>query len=300
METKVIEVEIPVPWGHVAAKIWGNQNDPLVLVIHGIMDNAGSFDRLIPLLPTSFCYICIDLPGHGRSSHFPPFLPIYTINYVIVYKLIMQYYKREKYIILGHSYGAQIGFLFARLYPEYVEKLIMLDTIHFFPIHVGQFQQNLTDKFDYIIELNEKMKTKSRPTYTYNEALQKLQDQRRNGHITREAAQALIHRSITKAPDGKYAFTLDPRMNSFVNPIHDFRYIIDTLKKFPVTCPVLMLLGRDSELQQMYMKPVTKFLQRYRNIRIKQVDGTHDVHNNNPEIVAPYVSKFLLMKKGKL
>ncbi|EFA02197.1 serine hydrolase-like protein [Tribolium castaneum] len=294
------EITITVPWGHLAAKIWGNKNDPLVLVFHGIMDNAGSFDRLIPLLPKSFCYICFDLPGHGKSSHFPPFFPAYTLNNVLVYKIIVQYFKKEKYTILGHSYGGQIAFLFAQLYPEYVEKLIMLDTIHLFPVHAGQFRQNLRDKMDFCIELDQKIKTGTRPTYTYAEALQKLQDQRANGYISREAAEALLQRAIERTDDGKYAFTVDQRMKQFINPIHDFRYILETLKKFPVTCPVLMVLGRDSELQQMYMKGVTNFFKKYRNIRITYVDGHHDVHNNSPEIVAPHVSKFLVVKKAKL
>ncbi|XP_068907557.1 serine hydrolase-like protein 2 [Tenebrio molitor] len=294
------EIKIIVPWGHIAAKVWGNLNDPIVLVFHGIMDNAGSFDRLIPHLPKSFCYVCIDLPGHGRSSHFPPFFPAYTLNNIIVYKMIMQHFKREKYIVIGHSYGGQIGFLFAQLYPEYVEKLIMFDTIHIFPVHTGQFKQNLRDKFDFCISLDEKTKTNNRPTYTYAEALQKLQDQRFNGYISPEAAETLLQRGIASVGDGKYVFTVDLRMKQFINPLHDFRYILETLKKFPVTCPVLMVLGRDSELQQMYMKPITKFLKKYKNIMIKNVDGHHDVHNNEPEIVAPYVTKFLLMKKAKL
>ena len=39
--------------------------------MHGYMDNAGTFDRLIPLLPDKFYVVAIDLPGHGFSSHVP-------------------------------------------------------------------------------------------------------------------------------------------------------------------------------------------------------------------------------------
>ncbi|GLV33094.1 uncharacterized protein CBL_10441 [Carabus blaptoides fortunei] len=74
MEIK--EVKIPVPWGHIAVKTWGNERDPIILVVHGWVDNAGSFDTLIPLLPTSYYYYCMDLPGHGRSSHLESSLPL--------------------------------------------------------------------------------------------------------------------------------------------------------------------------------------------------------------------------------
>lgn len=60
------EIEIAVPWGHVAGKWYGDRNTQPVLTFHGWQDNAGTYDRLIPLLPKTLSYLCIDLPGHGR------------------------------------------------------------------------------------------------------------------------------------------------------------------------------------------------------------------------------------------
>lgn len=45
------ELKVAVPWGHIALKVWGSQKNPPVLCLHGWLDNANSFDRLIPLLP---------------------------------------------------------------------------------------------------------------------------------------------------------------------------------------------------------------------------------------------------------
>lgn len=38
-------------------------------MLHGWMDNAGTFDTLIPLLPKELSYLSIDLPGK-RKLHF--------------------------------------------------------------------------------------------------------------------------------------------------------------------------------------------------------------------------------------
>lgn len=105
-----------VPWGHIAAKAWGSQKGSPILCLHGWLDNANSFDRLIPLLPRGglaggrpgrgaglrgsergeasptpllplpsapdFYYVAMDFGGHGLSSHYSPGLPYYYQNFV--------------------------------------------------------------------------------------------------------------------------------------------------------------------------------------------------------------------------
>lgn len=56
----------------ILAKWWGPRDKQPIIAIHGWQDNAGTFDPLIELLPKELSILCIDLPGHGRSSHIPP------------------------------------------------------------------------------------------------------------------------------------------------------------------------------------------------------------------------------------
>lgn len=137
------------------------------------MDNAGSFDDLIPLLPKYF-YICIDLPGHGQSDHLPPILPIHSADYLLAIKVVVDYFQRDKYIYMGHSYGGQMGMLFARLYPHIIEKLILLDTLHFLPKSAKSFKPEMVATIEEALELDRKIKTRSPPQYTYEEAVNKI------------------------------------------------------------------------------------------------------------------------------
>lgn len=52
-------------------KWWGPRDKQPIIAIHGWQDNAGTFDPLIELLPKDLSILCIDLPGHGLSSHIP-------------------------------------------------------------------------------------------------------------------------------------------------------------------------------------------------------------------------------------
>lgn len=182
-------------------KAWGESSNKPVLVTHGRMDNAGSFDGLIPLLSKSFYYICIDLPSHGRSSHVPPFFPINTIDFVMVYKLVLDYFKRGKYILLGHSYGAGIGQFFTRFYPEYIEKIINIDCISIHYIDPKEFKKFATTRYDALISLHQKQLTGKKPSYTEEEIIEKLRTNRLSGPITKEAARCIATRLME--PVGK-------------------------------------------------------------------------------------------------
>uniref|UniRef100_A0A8B9Z2W8 Serine hydrolase like 2 n=1 Tax=Buteo japonicus TaxID=224669 RepID=A0A8B9Z2W8_9AVES len=76
------ELKFPVPWGHVAAKAWGPSEGYPVLCLHGWLDNANTFDKLIPLLPRDCYYVAMDFSGHGLSSHRPAGSPYHFLDYV--------------------------------------------------------------------------------------------------------------------------------------------------------------------------------------------------------------------------
>lgn len=201
-------------------KAWGNKNDKPIFVTHGRLDNAGSFDRLIPLLPQTYYYICIDLPSHGKSSPLPPFFPIHLMDFVLVYKVVLEYFNKEKYIILAHSFGALIAHYFTRLYPQFVEKLIGIDSISAcMPVYM--FKDYLTNSFDSMIRIHEKYNCGNRRTYTEEEAIEKVGKGRWGGSITPEAAKPLAKRMME--PVGKLLY-----QGLYTNSLHQ-----DTVSVIP-------------------------------------------------------------------
>ncbi|XP_036154646.1 serine hydrolase-like protein 2 isoform X9 [Myotis myotis] len=125
------ELKLAVPWGHIAAKAWGSQKGSPILCLHGWLDNANSFDRLIPLLPRDFYYVAMDFGGHGLSSHYSPGLPYYYQNFVGEIRRVSAALKWDRFSIMGHSFGGTVGGMFSCMFPEMVDKLILLDSSPF-------------------------------------------------------------------------------------------------------------------------------------------------------------------------
>uniref|UniRef100_A0AAR5PY56 AB hydrolase-1 domain-containing protein n=1 Tax=Dendroctonus ponderosae TaxID=77166 RepID=A0AAR5PY56_DENPD len=262
------------------------------------MDNAGSFDDLIPLLPKYF-YICMDLPGHGKSDPLPPILPIHSADYLLAIKVVVDYFQRDKYIYMGHSYGGQMGMLFSRLYPHLIEKLILLDTLHFVTKPADAFKSVMITAIEESLELDRKTKTRSPPQYTYEEAVKKVMQARRNP-ISERAAKNLLKRSLKKVGEDKFELTIDQRLKFVLSPLHDNRYAIEVLKSAPLQCPVLIILGEDSKILRSFLLPVLEHLKRQKCVKIVYMKGDHDVHQVSPERVAPFVCEFLNYNKSKL
>lgn len=78
-------------------KWWGSKAVQPILALHGRQDNAGTFDALIPLLPKYCSFLCLDLPGHGFSSHYPTGQFYFVhLEGVILLRRIIKYYKWNK------------------------------------------------------------------------------------------------------------------------------------------------------------------------------------------------------------
>lgn len=124
----ISKLKLAVPWGHIAARAWGSHQAAPVLCLHGWLDNANSFDRLIPLLPKDFYYVAMDFGGHGLSSHYSPGFPYYHQNFVSEVRRVAAALKWNRFSILGHSFGGTVGGTFSCIFPEMVDKLVLLDS----------------------------------------------------------------------------------------------------------------------------------------------------------------------------
>ncbi|WKA55988.1 alpha/beta fold hydrolase [Planococcus shixiaomingii] len=136
--------EIATQEGIVSYWEYGDERNPTIVCLHGLAGNGFySFGELAPLLQENFHLIILDSPGHGKTTAFLHendymFSSLATWVHEIVGKIV-----QVPFIILGHSWGADVALHFTRFYSEKVSGLILLDGGFTFP----QNQPEMT--FDY-------------------------------------------------------------------------------------------------------------------------------------------------------
>ena len=151
---QVEEVKIPLSSEiFIAAKWWGDKSLYPFICLHGWQDNAGSFDRLIPLLPKTFSYLAIDFRGCGKSSKQPSGVNYHFFDNLFALHCIFKEFKWDKVGLIGHSMGAGIAFVFAALFPDKVEMVINIDWLKPASDRVGSLieeMKNTLEKFSMV------------------------------------------------------------------------------------------------------------------------------------------------------
>lgn len=100
------------------------QGPPLVL-IHGLAGSAANFQAIIPLLAQRFRVVAPDLLGFGLSDR-PPDGDYSQRAQARLLRDFMERLGILKASLLGHSLGGVVALRFASLFPERVDRLILV------------------------------------------------------------------------------------------------------------------------------------------------------------------------------
>ncbi|XP_065361608.1 serine hydrolase-like protein [Calliphora vicina] len=289
------DIHINVPWGYIAGRWYGNRKVRPILALHGWQDNLGTWDRLIPLLPQHIGILCIDFPGHGRSSRYPNGITYHMIDYVDTIIRVIKEYKWKKVSLLGHSLGGIVGFIYAALYPQTVDMLIQLDII-MTPIRTPDYRLRKlimsTDKLLIENQRLEDLKYTEPPLFSYEQLEDKLY-LGSNKSINKENCKYLLNRSINASQlcPGKYYFSRDGRIKYY----HEFNSsleLIQAMAKRLKNINYLVIKYKNSDyIENDMMETVCKILP---TMEFNEAEGTHHAHLNNPTEVAAKILPFIL------
>lgn len=107
---------------------WGPEAGPLVLLLHGSSAHAHWWDLFAPAMGRDLRVVAPDLRGHGDSAHARAEPPDYSLErYAADVAAIVRSLAPPAVRVAGHSLGALVAVVFARLSPVPVDALALVD-----------------------------------------------------------------------------------------------------------------------------------------------------------------------------
>ncbi|MGF9977854.1 alpha/beta fold hydrolase [Viridibacillus arvi] len=262
---------------------FGENSLPSLVCLHGMTGDLKSFSGLIEYLINDFHLILLDNPGHGETS------PLeleddYRFSALVnrIYRVIQKITNKPFYI-LGHSLGSDLALNFAKIHPNKIIGLILIDGGYVFPEHVdGMTKEKALLGWKEYIE--------SSKYSSWDEVVKEYQD-----YTTKQWDTSLDSIIISNFKKVKGYYILKADLFSILATIKAFYKEPCSTTYDNILCPVLLLhatipiidSSRDRGLQQI-KKNINK-------IKVKGIENTkHNVHWDIPNSVA---NEILLWKQ---
>ena len=168
------------------SRIIGYSNKKII-ILHGLLgslDNWITFGKKLSL--QGYEVHLIDQRNHGKSFHSDEF----SYNHMATdLKIYIDYYNIESSSIIGHSMGGKTAMLFSLIYPDYVNRLIVVDIL---PIG---YNKDYTLIFDSLLKVDlNRINSRS----DFNLHLKK--------YFKEDSFILFLSKNLKRSNDGKFSF----------------------------------------------------------------------------------------------
>jgi pimeloyl-ACP methyl ester carboxylesterase len=266
---------------------WGNENKPLLILVHGGMDHARSWDRTAKELREDFHVIAPDLRGHGDSAWASG--SMYSVlDSVLDTVALVEKMGSPATFIIGHSYGAFVSLLYAGFYPESLKGLVLIEgggvTSHF-----GTPQKNPLWKRtpEWINAVKRTEKRSRRPFDSIEEAEARIR--KRIPTLSDDQIRHLTYHGISCNDDGTYSWKYD-ELSKILSPIRfDEEEMIELQGR--ISCPILFLYGSRGWSGNLFNEEMKSPFQAVKSMEI--ADAGHWLHHERFDSFIEIISSFL-------
>lgn len=268
--------------GNIAAVTSGDVDKPIVICLHGWLDNVASFYPLIPFLSEHYRVVAIEWPGHGHSDHRGKDAHYHFIDWVYDLVKLFDAQGWQRIDIVAHSMGGMVASAFAAAFPDKVNSLTLIDSIGF----VTAPEHETTSQLKKGLE--SRLKNRTTGVTRWFELDAAANARVAVSDLSIEHAQLIVERSVIKSESG-CQWRSDPRLRN----ISPYRLSLLQAKQLikDVKCPVQLLHGNKG------MKMVSLGIEHYGalfcDLSEVELNGGHHVHMEQPEECARYIFEFL-------
>lgn len=280
------EFELKIPGFTIACQAFGKPTLPILLCLHGWLDNGNSFLPLAKLLKEKYYLIAIDLPGHGHSSHLPEGLNYHFIDGIFYIIKIIKSLTKEPVHLLGHSMGACLATLVAGVAPSLLKSLVLIEALGPYSKPEDTCQHQLAHFLEFLIHEN------IRDPKAYSSVDEAAQARAKKGYLTFESAKLLAERGTYEVKNNFY-WRHDKRL-LMPSPLYlTEEQILSCLRKISVkTC---LIWADDSRIMEECDLSTRE--QAISDIEVHNLPGNHHLHMENPGAVAKRLNQFYQLNK---
>lgn len=261
-----------------------------VVLLHGYMDAAGTWDLVAPRLAAEgHRVLAPDLRGFGQGARVPRGGYYHFVDYVADVAAVLDAVAPEAEVALvGHSMGGTVATLFAGTRPSRVGRLVCVEGLGPPDMTPAMAPVRMRAWIDGVARVRERGRERS--SFTRAEALRRLA-LNHPGVLPEVLASRLPHLVDERPDEGEDHVTWrsDP-LHRTTSPMPFFASVLVAFAK-EVTCPVLFVSGGP----QGYHPPdEAERLAAFANVeQLEIADAGHMVHWTRPDALTDHLVRFL-------
>ena len=266
---------------------WGNEDAPLLLMVHGGRDHCRNWDWVAEALRHDYHVIAPDLRGHGDSQWLVG--GSYThMDYVYDIAQLVHQVARDKVTIISHSLGGSISLLYASMYPELVDRLVAIEGLG--PPKGVREMLMKTPQYEririWVDDLRNAAGRIPRRYKTLEDAFKRMQEE--NPHLSTEQARHLTLHGANRNEDGTYSWKFDNYVRVFSPGNYRSQELQQGYER--IECPVLLVHGAQSP----FSDPDQEIVSRFKDVRVEIFeDAGHWAHHDQLEAFLRVTREFL-------
>ena len=262
---------------------WGNPSNPLILAIHGWLDNAGSFAALAQKLP-GYYFVALDMPGQGKSL-----LPLdeATPSFHRMAKLIpeaLNMLTDKPAILMAHSIGTGFATYIAAHASDKISKVVLLDGLGVLSKELSESPSTLADMYKTFVS------TENLPIRSYKTLEDMLKFRSRITGLSVEGIRPIVERGSKKMDTG-HQWTVDPRLSLAALADFSEEEALNFLRKAKV--PILLIIGNKRRLIPLGNELIENRIKAVKDLTIVNLDAGHHLHISHADDAAKSILEIL-------